>query len=121
VAEDRSADPELARLRAKAREQELELARLRDEAAEASGELAQLGVEAQEHHRRERDLSALVERLRSEASVHDDVVVALLERLAADERELEDLRALRDALTPPELARRPASISPPRSFRHRRE
>jgi Stage II sporulation protein E (SpoIIE) len=35
------------------------------------------------------------------------VVVGLLERLAADERELEDLRALRDALTPPELARRP--------------
>jgi chromosome segregation ATPase len=68
VSEDRSADPELVRLRAKAREQEREIARLRDEAAEASGELAQLGVEAEEHHRRERDLSALVERLRSEAA-----------------------------------------------------
>jgi serine phosphatase RsbU (regulator of sigma subunit) len=107
VAEDRSADPEFARLRAKAREQEFEIARLRDEAAEASGEPAKLGVEAREHDRRERDLSALVERLRSEARVQDDVVVGLLERLAADERELEDLRALRDALTPPELARRP--------------
>jgi serine phosphatase RsbU (regulator of sigma subunit) len=107
VTEDRPADPELARLRAKAREQEREIARLRGEAAEASGELAELGVEAQEHHRRERDLGALVERLRSEARVHDHVVVALLERLAADERELEDLRALRDALTPPQLASRP--------------
>jgi serine phosphatase RsbU (regulator of sigma subunit) len=107
VTEDRPADLELARLRARAREQELEIARLRDEAAEASGELAQLGVEAEELHRRERDLSALVGRLRSEASVQDDVVVGLLERLAADERELEDLRALRDALTPPQLPSRP--------------
>ena len=31
----------------------------------------------------------------------------LLERLLADERELNDLRAVRDALTPPELASRP--------------
>jgi serine phosphatase RsbU (regulator of sigma subunit) len=107
VSEDRPVDPELARLRAKAREQELEIARLHDEAAEASGALAELGVEAQEHDRRERDLSALIERLRSEARVQADVVVGLREQLAADERELEDLRALRDALTPPELARRP--------------
>ena len=108
MTEDRSAaDWELARLRAKAGEQERELARLRDEAAEASGELADLGVEAQEHHRRERDLSALVERLQSEARVHEDVVSRLLKRLLADERELNDLRAVRDALTPPELASRP--------------
>jgi hypothetical protein len=60
VTEDRSAaDRELARLRAKAGEQELEIARLRDEAADASGELADLGVETQEHHRRERDLSSV--------------------------------------------------------------
>ena len=108
VTEDRSAaDRELARLRAKAGEQELEIARLRDVAAEASGELAQLGVEAEALHRRERDLSALVERLRSEARVHEDVVIRLLERLAADELELNDLRAVREALTPPELAGRP--------------
>jgi hypothetical protein len=50
---------------------------------------------------------ALVERLRSEARVHEDVVSRLLERLLADERELNDLRAVRDALTPPELASRP--------------
>jgi serine phosphatase RsbU (regulator of sigma subunit) len=108
VTEDRSeADRELARLRAKAGEQELEIAQLRDEAAEASGELAHLGVEAQEAHRHERDLSALVERLRSEVRVHDDVIARLLARLLADERELNDLRAVRDALTPPELASRP--------------
>jgi serine phosphatase RsbU (regulator of sigma subunit) len=108
VREDRSAaDRELARLRAKSGEQELEIARLRDEAAEASGELAQLGAEADALHRRDRDLIALVERLRGEARMHEDVVTRLSERLVANERELNDLRAVRDALTPPELARRP--------------
>jgi serine phosphatase RsbU (regulator of sigma subunit) len=101
VAEDRStADRELARLRAKAGEQEREIARLRDEATEA-------GVEAEQLHRRERDLNALVERLRSEVLVHEDVITRLLEQLAADELELNDLRAVRDALTPPELPSRP--------------
>jgi len=108
VTEDPSAvDRELARLRAKAGEQEDEIARLRDEAADASGELAQLGAEAGEHHRRELDLSDLVERLRREGRVHEDVITRLLERLAADELELNDLRAVRDALTPPELDSRP--------------
>jgi serine phosphatase RsbU (regulator of sigma subunit) len=101
VAEDRSAaDRELARLRAKADEQEREIGRLRDEASEASGE-------ADDLHRRERDLTALVERLRSEARVREDVVRRLLEQLVADERELNDLRAVRDALTPPELGKWP--------------
>jgi serine phosphatase RsbU (regulator of sigma subunit) len=108
VTEDPSAvDRELARLRAKAGEQEVEIARLHDEAADASGELAQLGAEAGELHRRELDLSALVGRLRTEARVHEDVIARLLERLAADELELNDLRAIRNALTPPELASRP--------------
>jgi len=89
VTEDPSAvDRELARLRAKAGEQEVEIARLRDEAAAASGELAQLGAEAGQLHRRELDLSVLVERLRREARVHEDVITRLLERLAADELEL---------------------------------
>ena len=83
------------------------LTRLHDEASEASGEIAQLGVEADDSHRRERDLGALVERLRTEARVREDVVRQLAERLAADERELNDLRAIRDALTPPELGERP--------------
>jgi hypothetical protein len=48
------------------------------------------------------------------------VVSRLLERLLADERELNDLRAVRDALTPPELAAGPASSSPRRSLKPRR-
>jgi serine phosphatase RsbU (regulator of sigma subunit) len=108
VPEDPSAvDRELARLRAKAGEHEAEIARLRDEAAEASGELAQLGAEAGELHRRELALNDLVERLRREARVQEDVISRLRERLAADELELNDLRAVRDALTPPELPSRP--------------
>jgi serine phosphatase RsbU (regulator of sigma subunit) len=108
VTEDPSpVDRELARLRAKAGEQEVEIARLRDEAEDVSGELAQLGAEAGALHRRELDLSALVGRLRSEARVHEDVVTRLLAQLAADELELNDLRAIRHALTPPELASRP--------------
>ena len=108
MAEDPSAaDRELARLRVKASEQQAEIARLRDEAADASGELAQLGAEAGELHRRDVNLSALVGRLRGEARVHEDVIVRLLERLAADELELNDLRAVRNALTPPEVSSPP--------------
>jgi serine phosphatase RsbU (regulator of sigma subunit) len=108
VAEDPSAaDRELARLRAKAREQEHEIARLRDEAEHASGELAQLGAEAGELQRRDVNLIALIGRLRSEARVHEDVIARLLERLQADELELNDLRAVRNALTPPELSSQP--------------
>jgi serine phosphatase RsbU (regulator of sigma subunit) len=108
VTEDRSAvDRELARLRARAGEQEVEIAQLREDAAEASDELAQLGDEARVLHRRELDLSALVERLRREARAHEDQISRLLERLNAEERELNDLRAIRDALTPPELASPP--------------
>lgn len=108
MAEDPSgADEELARLRVRAAEQEREIRRLRDTAAEPSGEIGPLEVEVDELHRRERDLGALVERLRSEARVREDMVRRLLDRLAADERELNDLRAVRDALTPPELGKRP--------------
>jgi serine phosphatase RsbU (regulator of sigma subunit) len=108
VAEDSSAaERELARLRAKASEQEREIARLRDEAADASGELAQLGAEAGELHRRGMNLTALVGRLRTEARVQEDVIARLVERVAADELELNDLRAVRNALTPPDLSSRP--------------
>jgi sigma-B regulation protein RsbU (phosphoserine phosphatase) len=49
----------------------------------------------------------LIARLREEAAVRETDLTALRERLAAAEHELEDLRAIRDALTPPELPRRP--------------
>jgi serine phosphatase RsbU (regulator of sigma subunit) len=108
VTEDRSAaDRELARLRAETGDQQREIARLRDEAADATDEIARLGAEAEEHHRRERALGALVKRLQSEAQVREEVIAQQLEALTADELELEDLRVLRDALTPPQLARRP--------------
>ena len=48
----------------------------------------------------------LIARLRREAVVRDEELAALRERLDAAEHELEDLRAIRDALTPPELPRR---------------
>jgi sigma-B regulation protein RsbU (phosphoserine phosphatase) len=49
----------------------------------------------------------LIVRLRREAEVRDEELASLRERLDAAEHELEDLRAIRDALTPPELPRRP--------------
>jgi hypothetical protein len=47
----------------------------------------------------------LIARLREEAAVREGDLAALRERLAAAEHELDDLRAIRDALTPPELPR----------------
>jgi serine phosphatase RsbU (regulator of sigma subunit) len=56
---------------------------------------------------REQRQDALIARLRLEAGVRDDDLAVLRERLGAAEHELEDLRAIRDALTPPELPERP--------------
>jgi serine phosphatase RsbU (regulator of sigma subunit) len=60
-----------------------------------------------ETHEREQRQDALIARLRLEAGVRDDDLAVLRERLGAAEHELEDLRAIRDALTPPELPERP--------------
>ena len=49
----------------------------------------------------------LIARLRREAAVRDEELTILRERLDAAEHELEDLRAIRDALTPAELPARP--------------
>ena len=49
----------------------------------------------------------LIARLRGEAAVREADLGLLRERLETAEHELEDLRAIRDALTPPELPRRP--------------
>jgi len=49
----------------------------------------------------------LIERLRREAQVRDDELAALRGRLERAESELEDLRAIRDALTPSQLPQRP--------------
>jgi serine phosphatase RsbU (regulator of sigma subunit) len=49
----------------------------------------------------------LIAMLRHQAKLHESDVAALRERLESAEHELEDLRAIRDALTPPEVPRRP--------------
>ena len=67
-------------------------------------ELERLQREAAE---RERHADALIAQLRSEAGVREHDLAELRERLGAAEHELEDLRAIRAALTPPELPQRP--------------
>ena len=56
---------------------------------------------------REQRQESLIARLREEAALRDGDLAVLRERLEEAEHELEDLRAIRDALTPPELPRRP--------------
>jgi serine phosphatase RsbU (regulator of sigma subunit) len=51
--------------------------------------------------------AALIGRLREEADVRDGELAEVQARLAASELELDDLRAVRDALTPAELPDRP--------------
>jgi serine phosphatase RsbU (regulator of sigma subunit) len=55
----------------------------------------------------ERKKDDLIALLRREAAVRDVQLAGLRERLAAAEHELDDLRAIRDALTPSELPVRP--------------
>ena len=82
------------------RKDDQELQRLRSE------------VEAQQRDIHDRDdlehrQDALIARLRDEAAVREEDLSLLRERLETAQHELEDLRAIRDALTPPELPRRP--------------
>jgi serine phosphatase RsbU (regulator of sigma subunit) len=77
-------------------------------------ELRRLHAEADARERDIADMDArdarndtLIERLRREAAVHAEDFATLSERLAAAEHELEDLRAVRDALTPAQLPERP--------------
>jgi len=79
---------------------ERELRRLRSEVAGQRRDIHDLD---DREHRQE----ALITRLREEVDVRDHELAALGERLEAAEHELEDLRAIRDALTPPELPQRP--------------
>lgn len=79
---------------------EQELQRLRSEVAAQRRDVQAL--DDLEHRQGE-----LIARLREEAAVREGDLAVLRERLAAAENELADLRAIRDALTPPELPRRP--------------
>ncbi|WP_028065093.1 PP2C family protein-serine/threonine phosphatase [Solirubrobacter soli] len=77
-----------------------ELRRLRSEVAAQRRDIHELD---DLEHRQEK----LIARLREDAAVREGDLAVLRKRLAAAEHELEDLRAIRDALTPPELPRRP--------------
>jgi serine phosphatase RsbU (regulator of sigma subunit) len=79
---------------------EQELRRLRAEAVDREHELHAL-------RDREAHQDALIARLREQIGLREEDLGGLRERLASTEDELEDLRAIRDALTPPELPERP--------------
>jgi serine phosphatase RsbU (regulator of sigma subunit) len=79
---------------------EQELRRLRSEVASQRRDIHDL--DDLEHRQEE-----LIARLREAAAVREGDPAALRERLAATEHELQDLRGIRDALTPPELPQRP--------------
>ena len=81
-------------------EKDAELQRLHSQADAREDEIRDMG----EHEHRQ---DTLIERLRLEAQVRDDELAGLRWRLAVAEHELEDLRAIRDALTPSELPERP--------------
>lgn len=81
-------------------EQDTELRRLLSEADARERVIHDMGE-------REQRQETLIARLREEAAVREEDLGVLRGRLDAAEHELEDLRAIRDALTPPELPRRP--------------
>lgn len=81
-------------------DEDAELRRLHSEADARERDIRDMG---DREHRRE----TLIARLRREAEVRDEELAVLRERLGAAEHELKDLRAIRDALTPPELPQRP--------------
>ena len=81
-------------------EEVAELRRLHSEADARERDILDLG-------KREHSYEDLVARLRREADVRDEKLAELRDRLEAAEHELKDLRAIRDALTPPELPKRP--------------
>lgn len=91
--------------------QDVLIARLRGEADVRDQQAAALQDSREQDDRdmdaREDLQDTLIARLRSEANVRDEEVAALHQRLEVAEDELIDLRAIRDALTPPKLPQRP--------------
>ena len=82
------------------REDSAEVRRLHTEADARDQDIRDFGE-------REHRYQNLVARLRREADVRDEKLAALSQLLESAEHELNDLRAIRDALTPPELPARP--------------
>jgi serine phosphatase RsbU (regulator of sigma subunit) len=81
-------------------EKDEELRRLHSQADAREHDIRDMG----EYEQRQ---DTLIERLRREAKVRDDELAGLRGRLEVAEHELEDLRAIRDALTPSQLPERP--------------
>ena len=77
-----------------------ELRRLRDRVDASEADNRDLRVQGKADAREIADL-------REEAGHHDEVLLKVRDELAAAELELGDLRAVRDALTPPKLPERP--------------
>jgi phosphoserine phosphatase RsbU/P len=90
----------MSRMSHEPHQQDAKLRRFHSEAAARERGLRDVG---EREHRQE----TLIARLRRQATGRDAELAALRDRLEAAEHELEDLRAIRDALTPPELPRRP--------------
>jgi sigma-B regulation protein RsbU (phosphoserine phosphatase) len=78
---------------------------------EEEGELqephSESDVQTRDVAERDERQESLIARLRREAELREGDLAMLLWRLEAAERELVDLRAVRDALTPPDLPKRP--------------
>jgi serine phosphatase RsbU (regulator of sigma subunit) len=77
-----------------------ELRRLHSKADARERDILEMGA-------RDKRQETLIARLRAEAAVREGDLAALRGRLEVTENELQDLRAIRDALTPPQLPRRP--------------
>jgi serine phosphatase RsbU (regulator of sigma subunit) len=86
---------------------ERELRRLRSEVAAQRRDIAAQQRDMHDLDEREHVHETLIARLRQEVAMRDGDLAALHARLDVAEHELDDLRAIRDALTPPELPQRP--------------
>jgi phosphoserine phosphatase RsbU/P len=87
--------------------EQAEIARLRRDAEARDAEISRLQVQAADAAVVASRQNRLIQRLRGEADLHDGVLAAVHDQLQAAQHELVDLRAVRDALTPPDLPARP--------------
>src|SRR5512142_807339 len=99
-------DEEVEQLRVAASSAEREITDLRDLAREESEQIDHLQEDAVSSQRIERAQRALIEELRAEVGEEARALRELGDRLRAAERELVDLRAIRDALVPPTVVQR---------------
>ncbi len=104
---DRTDDVNVDDLRDRLRQDEEQIAELRDQVRAGHDENELLREAATDAYELAGEQSRLVRQLRSEAGIRDAALKEMREALGAAEDELGDLRAVRDALTPPALPARP--------------